>query len=60
MLLLLLLLLILVLLILTQGFSFIDFRETGRGRERKKNQCEREALISCLSQVPRMGIEPAT
>ena len=39
--------------ILTWQF-FIAFRE--RGRERKKYQCNREALIGCLLDVPRQGI----
>ena len=52
-------------LILTGGNFFIAFRE--RGRERKKQQSERETLIGCLPQHPdqgrqarETGMKPAT
>ena len=43
---------------------FFIFLEKDRGREgereKEKHQCEREALISCLSYTPSSGTEPAT
>ena len=41
-----------------EDFFFIAFRE--RGRERERDQCEREALIGCLPHGPGLGIEPTT
>ena len=34
--------------------------ERAEGRERKKHQCETEALIACLSYAVGLGIKPTT